>query len=253
MNIEQELKICQQSNLSLTQIAKNFKISIKQVKRILKSNGFDKSYKIGTNRKYNLNEDFFNIIDIEEKSYILGLLYADGCNNNKEGKIYISLQEKDKNILDKITKIIQPTKPLKYIIKNGNRQNQFKLTINSRKLSNNLVNLGCMQNKTFLLNFPKFLNDSLLIHFIRGYFDGDGCIQSKQSIIVGTEFFCIGLQSFLKTKNINSSIYDVYNKNNKITKNLFISGKLQSKKFLDLIYNNATIFLDRKYEKYLSL
>ena len=41
---------------------------------------------------------------------------------------------------------------------------------------NDLINLGCIPNKSLTLTFPDFINDELLPHFIRGYFDGDGCI-----------------------------------------------------------------------------
>jgi hypothetical protein len=35
-------------------------------------------------RKYALDESFFDIIDSEAKSYFLGLLFADGCNMTKD-------------------------------------------------------------------------------------------------------------------------------------------------------------------------
>lgn len=34
---------------------------------------------------------------------------------------------------------------------------------------------------------------------------------------------------------------------------LEIASNIRSKNFLDLIYKNATIYLDRKYDKYLKL
>lgn len=39
-----------------------------------------------------------------------------------------------------------------------------------------LTNLGCFRNKSLTCTFPTFLNASLIRHFIRGYFDGDGCV-----------------------------------------------------------------------------
>ena len=37
-------------------------------------------------RKYNVNNDYFSKIDTPEKSYILGFIYADGCNYISDDK-----------------------------------------------------------------------------------------------------------------------------------------------------------------------
>lgn len=44
-------------------------------------------------RKYWINENYFDVIDSEEKAYILGLFYADGSNNVKTYSSYIALAE----------------------------------------------------------------------------------------------------------------------------------------------------------------
>ena len=51
------------------------------------------------NRKYNVNDNYFDVIDNQNKAYILGFLYADGCNY-KNGYFKIDLQEEDKNMLE---------------------------------------------------------------------------------------------------------------------------------------------------------
>lgn len=38
-------------------------------------------------RKYTINEKYFEKVDTPEKAYILGLLYADGYNSEKTGRI----------------------------------------------------------------------------------------------------------------------------------------------------------------------
>ena len=56
----------------------------------------------GRKRKYNVNDNFFDNIDTEEKAYVLGFLFADGCIYKKRSQVYIKLNRKDKCILEKI-------------------------------------------------------------------------------------------------------------------------------------------------------
>jgi len=50
-----------------------------------------------------------------------------------------------------------------------------KVSINSKKIVSDLINLGCTNNKSKTITMPK-IPDNLIDHFIRGYFDGDGWI-----------------------------------------------------------------------------
>jgi intein/homing endonuclease len=45
-----------------------------------------------------------------------------------------------------------------------------------KKLHDDLVKHGCVEKKSLILQFPKDLSQELISHFVRGYFDGDGCI-----------------------------------------------------------------------------
>ena len=77
-------------------------------------------------RKYNLNEHYFDIIDTKDKAYILGFLYADGCigrygKYNDSYNIILSLVETDKKILEDINIYLNNEKPLSYIPPRNNR------------------------------------------------------------------------------------------------------------------------------------
>lgn len=54
--------------------------------------------------------DYFNVIDTEKKAYFLGFIYADGCiykrqkGNSLEISLNISIQSKDKEILEELEK-----------------------------------------------------------------------------------------------------------------------------------------------------
>ena len=113
-----------------------------------------------------------------------------------------------------------------------------------------------MGDKSFKITFPKFLDNSLMRHFIRGYFDGDGCIglskrgwKSTSVSIVGNEEFLNGMKSIIqKELNINMNLYK--EKNRRIH-SLQKSGIFNVYAILNYLYKDATIYLQRKYDRYI--
>ena len=212
-------------------------------------------------RKFYIKDDFFNVIDNELNAYILGFLYADGYHNTKKNYIALSLHEKDKQILDRIMQAIQPGRSLQYI-KRKTSNPQYRITLYSKQISNRLLELGCTNNKTFTLTFPSTLiPNNLLHHFVRGYFDGDGCVsvyRTKENYfkcyysIIGTLTFINELETILinlglinKTKHI----IRFPERNNNIV-SLTKTGAKQCNKFADWLYKDSSIFLERKKEKF---
>lgn len=194
-------------------------------------------------------------IDAEEKAYWLGFFYADAYNNEKLGRIVIELQEQDKKHLQKCAKFFgQPRDPfIQY--KNKGKYIAYRLELNSKHLTKVLADKGCHKAKSFNIFFPNWLNQELIRHFIRGYFDGDGCIHIHQDqlniSIVSTKEFNEYLQKTLKEISVNSQMYfpERYSDN---TCRLDFGGSRQVKRFCDWIYKDATIYLDRKYELFKS-
>lgn len=206
-------------------------------------------------RKHTFNEDYFNQIDSEDKAYFLGLLYADGCLL-KDG-VRIRLQERDKNILELFTKAIGYSGNLKTIElnnKNKNWQNQSSLSLYSLTLKKDLSDKGCVKAKSLILNFPTFIPDNLLSHFIRGYFDGDGGVyfykkrNNPTAGITSTYNFCMHLKKILQDRlSINSC---VSLRSNKITATIYVSGFKNVLRFLEYLYKDANFYIKRKNEKY---
>ena len=205
---------------------------------------------------YNVDETFFQKINTEEKSYVLGWWYSDG-NVMPTGKIRISIAEYDKGILEKIAEIMKYDGPLFYKIKEGKRVPQWEFRLNRQVLAKQLISLGCFPNKSLKLKFPtkEQVPDELLKHFIRGYFDGDGSITLKKDkypsiCIAGSYDFIYGLKDKLPCEITN--IYQRY-KNRPTPQDsaqqLFIGKNQEIIKFLHWIYDGATIYLDRKYKK----
>ena len=82
-------------------IAHNHNIGTGRVSKFLKENNTNIRTADVYNRKYTLNENYFDIIDTQEKAYIVGLLFSDGCISEINNAISISLKEEDKDILFK--------------------------------------------------------------------------------------------------------------------------------------------------------
>lgn len=215
------------------------------------------------NKKYTLNDTYFEEVNSEDKAYFLGLLYADGCMAGKSNAVQIALQEDDRHILETFKEFIGSNKPLglikgsvikgfKELKKDYIRKNQYIFVINSPKIKTQLLQLGITPKKSLTISFPNFLPKGLYIHFIRGYFDGNGGIyenlKNKWEIsIASNESFCTSLQSKLLEFNINTNI------SKHSTLNTFycrIHGKLNCVDFYNVIYNNATIYFHRKFQKF---
>ena len=71
-------------------------------------------------------------------------------------------------------------------------QRQVKIVCCSQKTVDDLIDKGCVKNKTLILKPPKNVPTELIRHFIRGFFDGDGSLmkyqKSEKSISFGLSF-----------------------------------------------------------------
>ena len=159
------------------------------------------------NKKYQINENIFNNIDSEEKAYFLGFLMADGYNNETRYSVRLCLKEEDVCVLESLKNILYPNndKPIGYI-KRKDGFNLNYLDICNKHISKTLANLGMIQAKTFKLQYPNISN-TMNKHFIRGYFDGDGCINFfilKKYKYFKCQFRIIGTENFYFPVIVNS-------------------------------------------------
>jgi hypothetical protein len=256
MTYEQELEVIQKkkNGIKLRQIMSDYSIkSTKTIYDIIKRNGIKKI----ANKKYQVNDDYFSIIDTEDKAYWLGFLYADGyvrLKNNKSGQLKLKLSKKDKEHIILFNKYLSSNYPIKDFesvvkYKDGlSKSNVSELSIYNTKLVNDLIKNGCVNNKTFVIRFPD-IEYSLYRHFLRGYFDGDGCIHiSKKNQptvkIISNDLFIIDMKDYL----IKMGIERVKIVKNVNVKNLVIYNKTDCLRFMSLIYDNSSIFLKRKHD-----
>lgn len=209
-------------------------------------------------RRYIQDNSYFQKIDNERKAYWLGFLYADGCvyEKSKNSKnIILELHPSDKYILEELLKDLNSNRPI-YVSRRG----YVSINICSTRMANDLIKLGCIPRKSLVLKFPNedIVPKDLIRHFIRGYMDGDGCISTYMKLrkdrktpifnceikFIGTYDMLYGIKRFF-----NSEKDILINKHSPQSCQISFSGT-KYRKIVDVLYNDATIYLKRKKDKW---
>ena len=246
-------------NHAFTDISEHLNVSRRSVSRVLKEASINTRLK----NRYTLNESYFETIDTEKKAYWLGFLYADGYvgNNNYNNVVLSSI---DQEHIQKFSDDIEYTGNLRKRV-GGFEGSKEQLVINfsSEKMTSDLRNIGLYPGKsTTMESFPEIDSD-LVNHFIRGYFDGDGSVYEQRSTsyhkdkmyeyqrnivsIIGTYKFLMEILEHLpmmhrirKSKTESMFYIEYY-------------GRHDFEDIYDYLYKNATIYLDRKFNKFETL
>lgn len=175
----EELKQDYALGYSQVKIAKKFEVSEDVIRRWMKENN------IATRtRKWQLDEEYFHVIDSNEKAYWLGFLSADGYVHQERGELQFELQESDKLQVQKLANALKCNKPLMEIhpSMNGKTYIHWRFTIRCRKLIDKLQDYGITQRKSLTFE-PINIPIEYIPYWIIGYMDGDGCIfESKGRI-----------------------------------------------------------------------
>lgn len=208
---------------------------------------------------YHFDEHFFDNVDSQDKAYLLGMLWADGCNYKSKNCVNLSLQEQDVSLLEQINTLTQNERPL-YKINIGkidtNYHDQYCITWGSKYFCDVLDELGMVPRKTLVLEYPLCISEELHRHFCRGYLDGDGCISLKNNgqfaaiSMIGTRMFLNKVKEIILDQlGVEVSVYRDERARDPICV-LHCGRKDDVKKILDWIYDGANVFLQRKYDKY---
>ena len=203
-------------------------------------------------------KDFFKTIDTEEKAYWLGFIASDGNIRKDLLECSITVQESDSNHLKKFSKCFEDY----YTVKHYNYSYSYpiaKISIYSKQCCLDLEKYGIIPNKSLSLKVNKeLIPNNLLKDFIRGYFDGNGSIYrstlNRNSGYNYEEWGC----NFVGSYEMILLIKDFFKSNNPIIKRKAVfsidwGGTLSTYEVLKKLYENSTIFLDRKKEKFLEL
>ncbi len=211
-------------------------------------------------KKYSVNSNFFKKWSAN-MAYTLGFIAADGniCHSGRSHILHIACDDRD--IIEKIKLTLEYNGPVHENHRNNNKIS-FSLRICDRVVFDDLLKLGISERKRLTLNFPKIPNN-LVRHFLRGYFDGDGCVflrnTNKYRSPVATIFYTASLNMAQGIHNILSGVlHELYASNiqtrfsNNQTPYYTLScGHKASLKLFGYMYHDTELYMERKFQKFI--
>lgn len=221
--------------------------------------------------KFIVIENFFDEIDCELKAYMLGYFLADGYISEERPGTYrfgLNCSIDDKETLELFSKFIfENQKKLSYYHRKNekiNRKPQVSIRWISKVMFETMRKFNIKLRKTedieFEFNF-NLIPQEHQRHFIRGFFDGDGCVSLNAqhsfdwSFIFTSQKFCKQIASILENKlyGLNQHILSQKQKNMTTYMLRFNSNRMKtfySKLFYDYLYLGSNYFLSRKKKKF---
>lgn len=202
-----------------------------------------------------------SIINTEEQAYSLGFMMADGYNTGSQAGLKV--KSSDIDILKRIKDCFSKD------IKLQEDENSVSFVISSTIICNTLKTYGIIEQKSHNEKNIPVLRPDLIRHFIRGYFDGDGTIFIcktknnkffKCNICSSTINILNQMKEILTQEDIVCSIdcenrigktYMINNTYSSVATmdmyRLYIRRKSAIEKLFHYLYDDATIYLQRKY------
>lgn len=236
------------SGMTGDEISNLFKLDRSYVFKILKENSITRN-ESESKIKFKIDDTIFEQIDSEEKAYWFGFLYADGYVNSSKNSVSLCLSNCDINILEKFNKFLKTDKKIR-----NNNGNSSKVVIENKKICGDLTRNGLIQAKTHILKFPSTISSDLVRHFIRGYFDGDGCVTYGKKLSKNCQISITSTLNFLNEIDKYIDINFVYTKRHKERDDkiyTIVSGGICNLIiFYDYLYRDSNIFLERKKLKF---
>lgn len=235
--------------LTRLQIAKTFGISESMLKRRISKEGWGA-------KKPTVCESCFSELT-SDSCYWAGFIAADGCVKN-DGTLTICLNYDDTAHLEKFKEYCKSTHK---ITSNTEKYYRSEISFKRTRISEDLYsNFNITPRKSLTYKMPT-LPPGMMRHFLRGYFDGDGCIcesfSNKNSktatlytTVTGSQDFIKSLEHFfVDTLGIKGSVSTKINKGS----TPFCTVKYNttaSKILLEYLYKDCKYYLDRKKKLY---
>lgn len=263
-------------HIGCKKIASCFSCAESVIDRALKDMSIEKRH---TSARYSFNEHIFDVIDSPEKAYWIAFIWCDGYNgkrirgNKATYEVKLSLSEQDSEHLAKLKLFLKSNHDIKYYKFNGFNKGQ----VEARLLLSNTYLGSVLENKYGMVahreNSNKLMSNIPLEYmkdFIRGVIDAEGSIimsythdksrplaSYKSAVSISTyKTLLVYIQDFLYENNLitnKSKLYRRHQDRDEFCVQVKYCGNNNVVKLLDWLYDGATIYLDRKYNKYLNI
>ncbi len=247
---------------STAELAATFGKAQKNIQATLRRKGT-----LRVRRRYFCDYRFFEHIDSQEKAYWLGFLAADGSvATHHKANLRVQIALSDEDHLRLFKEALDASHPIRRIERESARMIDGRvisgsqaviLDICSRPLVDDLVAAGVGPRKTHALRWPEHLPRELLRHYLRGYFDGDGCWYANDRRpkafdfmfqLCGNEPFLLGCQRYLMSE-CGLSETRLRQRRHDRCRELAYNGRTQGRRIFSLMYDGATVRMERKYLK----
>lgn len=191
-------------------------------------------------------------------SYLLGLLWADGYVLTSRNRIAIEVLAEDSVQIESL--FSQTGKWTVQERTRSGRKKQRCISTHNKYLCNLLCSWNYNNKKLLPPILLNYLPSELLPHWLRGYFDGDGCLYTQEKHYLcqcsfaghydqDWEFLSKICQSLAASYRVIKSESKKGHRHSR----LLLCGKNNVRKLLDYIYTNSDgIRLKRKHDKYIT-
>lgn len=255
------------SGISLNKIVQKYHHDRNTLKRALQENNIklrtrtealqisqDKKEADKLKRKYFVNDKYFSIQN-SKMAYLMGFLMADGNISKTDNRVQICLSEQDADFLELFYNEIGGA-PITHYTQNNGKQKICRWQCLSGEIKRDLSTYDIIPNKTGFAKIPAKLNKEFYPDFIRGYFDGDGCIWIEKNS------GAVGFSLTSHNKEILEQVIDFFEENeiprvtikedNRYNINYsFKYRKKASEKIYKLLYYSDDCFrMKRKFDKF---
>lgn len=249
-NILQLLKEEYESGLTFDELSERYKIG----RETIRTNFIKNNIPIRSRRIHQIDKDVFKNLT-NDSAWLLGFTYADGFIGRGIGNIYHIRWEvsiRDKDILEIISRdILKSSYPIMEV-DNDNKHSAY-LSVGCKEIYSDLLKWGIKPRKTYNCQFPTNLPSNMYSHFIRGIFDGDGCITFDTD--GGPQFKIIGLPSLIipiseiihkecNTKKI--APFSIVKNSDSGVGTITYTGRFQVQSIREWLYKEARAHLHRK-------
>lgn len=261
----QREEICQRyvAGESTVKLAKAYSVTKANIRTLLIRRGIPRRENTAElHRTYQCNHAYFDQPLDEERAYWIGFLLADGFVSyaQKTGNpiIGMTLATIDSAHVERFKSALQSNHPIGQYLSGkgyGAGKTMARFSIASLDLVKGVEKYGIVERKTQYCITPQ-LPPELMRHMYRGYVDGDGGLslyqlrkwQNAALDVVGTESFLKDFALWLAAHAGSNPNVPLKSNNTTVIMNLRYGGLRQVSDILHVLYDDATVYLERKYQ-----